>query len=107
MYPEDYSQSFSPILGKSPKFLFLGTMPGKESLRQKQYYAHPQNLFWKILFTLFNAEIVDSYSDKVKFLKIQILPNVHLIIRHHDTLLLNQEFFLIVVSKALILTRSN
>ena len=69
MFPEDYSQSFSPIIGKSPKFLFLGTMPGKTSLRQEQYYAHPQNLFWKIIFQLFNSEFMENYLEKIVFLK--------------------------------------
>ena len=68
MYPEDYSQSFPPILGRSPKLLFLGTMPGKESLRQEQYYAHPQNLIWKFLFQLFNSESKENYLDKIVFL---------------------------------------
>ena len=45
--------SFPPIADLQSKVLILGTMPGKESLRRNAYYAHPQNAFWKILFTLF------------------------------------------------------
>jgi hypoxanthine-DNA glycosylase len=30
-------------------------MPGKESLKQNQYYAHPQNAFWKIMGELVHA----------------------------------------------------
>ena len=64
----DYSQSLTPIIGKNPQYLILGTMPGKESLRHQQYYAHSSNTFWQILFHLFNTNIEDNYNDKVTFL---------------------------------------
>jgi hypoxanthine-DNA glycosylase len=44
--------SFAPIADAQSKLLILGTIPGKESLRLKAYYAHPQNAFWKIIFNL-------------------------------------------------------
>jgi len=69
MNSKDYSKSFSIIIGDKPKYLILGTMPGKVSLLQNQYYAHPQNSFWKILFQLFNSNFISDYSDKIKFLK--------------------------------------
>ena len=46
----DYSQSFLPIIGETPQYLILGTMPGKKSLQHQQYYAHTQNSFWQILY---------------------------------------------------------
>ncbi len=46
--------SFPPIADFKSRLLILGTIPGKESLRTNTYYAHPQNAFWKILFTLFD-----------------------------------------------------
>lgn len=33
--------------------LILGTMPGVQSLMKQEYYGHPQNAFWKIMFSLF------------------------------------------------------
>jgi len=50
----------------------LGTLPGEESLRRREYYAHPRNLFWPILYMLFEgqsaATLARSYREKLAFL---------------------------------------
>ncbi len=66
---QDFSQSFPPILGDHPKVLILGTLPSKESLRKQQYYGHPRNSFWKIIYTLFNGNFSIDYSERIKFAK--------------------------------------
>ena len=43
----------------------LGTLPGEESLRRGEYYAHPRNLFWPIIFALFGETPPPAYSDRV------------------------------------------
>ena len=42
-------ECFPPVIGEDPKVLILGTMPGRVSLQKNQYYAHPQNQFWRLL----------------------------------------------------------
>jgi G:T/U mismatch-specific DNA glycosylase len=44
-------------------------MPGIESLRRGQYYAHPRNAFWPIMGRLFGAGFDLPYPDRVKRLK--------------------------------------
>jgi double-stranded uracil-DNA glycosylase len=47
----------------------LGTLPGEESLRRQEYYAHPRNLFWPIVFALFGAPVPASYDERLRFLR--------------------------------------
>ena len=60
-------RSFPPIVDERARVLVLGTLPGEESLRRQEYYAHPRNLFWPILFALFDAAPAVDYAAKLAF----------------------------------------
>jgi TDG/mug DNA glycosylase family protein len=57
--------SFPPIAGKGSRVLILGTMPGKVSLRERQYYAHPHNAFWPIVGEIVGFDPSRPYDVRV------------------------------------------
>jgi double-stranded uracil-DNA glycosylase len=67
--PSTRIQSFRPIAAKDARILVLGSMPGAESLRLGQYYAHPQNQFWRIVEALFGIDCARPYAARVRALK--------------------------------------
>jgi len=66
--------SFEPIIGRDPRVLILGSMPGVISLQAVEYYANPRNAFWKIIAELFELDIDCSYELRVQ--QISELPIV-------------------------------
>jgi len=61
--------SFAPIEDATTKILILGSMPGKESLKAGQYYAHPRNAFWPIMGDLVGAKPILPYESRIQKLK--------------------------------------
>lgn len=61
--------SFAPIEDSTASVLILGSMPGKESLRAGQYYAHPRNAFWPIMGDLIGAKPTLPYESRTQLLK--------------------------------------
>jgi TDG/mug DNA glycosylase family protein len=62
-------EGFAPIIDHDAKVLILGTMPGAESLRKREYYANPRNQFWKIIYSIFNSVLETPYLKRVAFIK--------------------------------------
>ncbi|MDQ1096805.1 MULTISPECIES: DNA-deoxyinosine glycosylase [Chryseobacterium] len=64
----DRISSFAPIVDKDSEILILGSVPGVRSLEKQQYYAHPQNKFWRIMFQLLNEDFTEDYSQRIAIL---------------------------------------
>ena len=60
------ARGFEPKAGAAAKVLVLGTLPGEESLRRGEYYAHPRNVFWRIVESLFGIPASEPYADRVR-----------------------------------------
>jgi hypoxanthine-DNA glycosylase len=53
-------QGLPPLLGPRTRVVILGSFPSVRSLQLQQYYAHPQNQLWKLVF---NALSVPSPAE--------------------------------------------
>ena len=60
------SSSFAPASTPAAKVLVLGTLPGQESLRRGEYYAHPRNAFWRIIEKLFGISAQAPYEERIR-----------------------------------------
>jgi hypoxanthine-DNA glycosylase len=62
----------APIVDAHTRLLMLGSFPGAASLARQQYYAHPQNQFWRILQAIWPASphgiSVSSYEKRSEWL---------------------------------------
>ena len=70
-------KSFAPSIDNNSKILILGSMPGIKSLDEQQYYAHPQNRFWKVMGTICNEPKLPELDYEIK-LKILLNSNIAL-----------------------------
>lgn len=67
---------FPPSIDADCHTLILGSMPGVASLKQQQYYAHPQNRFWPLMARLLGeASVPSAYAGRL-----------HMLLRHHIAL---------------------
>ncbi|MCW8830889.1 MAG: DNA-deoxyinosine glycosylase [Gammaproteobacteria bacterium] len=57
---------FPPASLPDAELLIVGSMPGKLSLEYNQYYAHPRNLFWQIMYQVLGIELDKSYESRIK-----------------------------------------
>jgi double-stranded uracil-DNA glycosylase len=63
-----HDRCFPPLSRKDADTLILGSLPGRKSLEQRQYYAHPQNAFWKLMAAIFETAPLTNYEDRKRLL---------------------------------------
>ena len=73
----DNCKSFKPSIDNNSKILILGSMPGVKSLEEQQYYAHPQNRFWKVMSEICNEPEMPKFDYVIK-LKTLLKNNIAL-----------------------------
>ncbi|MBX3588635.1 MAG: DNA-deoxyinosine glycosylase [Ramlibacter sp.] len=65
-------QGLPPLISDATALLILGSFPGGVSLARREYYAHPQNQFWRILQAIWpgspGGAATDSYENRSKWL---------------------------------------
>ena len=60
---------FPPVTRADTRLLVLGSLPGRVSLARQQYYAHPQNQFWRLIGTVIGRELTAlDYFDRLEAL---------------------------------------
>jgi hypoxanthine-DNA glycosylase len=68
--PAASKASFQPEAAADARLLILGSLPGEVSLAKAQYYAHPQNQFWRLIGAVIGCDLVAlAYPDRLVALK--------------------------------------
>lgn len=49
---------FPPVVRADTRLLVLGSLPGAVSLARQRYYAHPQNLFWRLMSAVIGGDLL-------------------------------------------------
>ncbi|HEU4622883.1 MAG TPA: DNA-deoxyinosine glycosylase [Burkholderiaceae bacterium] len=59
----------APVIDATTRLVILGSFPGGASLAAAQYYAHPQNHFWRIVGTVLGEPLVSMpYTQRLECL---------------------------------------
>lgn len=62
-------RSFPPVTDEGVRLLILGSLPGELSLAHSQYYANPQNRFWRLMSAVIESDLAAlPYPDRLQAL---------------------------------------
>lgn len=62
-------RGFPPVIDGHCRTLILGSFPSERSLAKAQYYAHPQNQFWRLVGNVIDAALQNmAYDDRLEIL---------------------------------------
>jgi TDG/mug DNA glycosylase family protein len=60
---------FPPVTRPDTRLILLGSLPGAVSLARQRYYAHPQNLFWRLMSAVVARDLVPlAYEARLEAL---------------------------------------
>jgi len=60
---------FPPVADERTRLLLVGSLPGKASLAQGRYYAHPQNQFWRLVSGIVETDVASlAYEARLEAL---------------------------------------
>lgn len=69
MTGEPVGRCFGPVVDDRTRVLILGSLPGQRSLAAGQYYAHPQNQFWRLIGTVIDEDLTSiDYDARLRVL---------------------------------------
>lgn len=58
--------ALDPVIDATTKVLLMGSLPGRVSLEQRRYYAHPQNQFWRLVGGVVGTDLARlDYPDRL------------------------------------------
>ena len=58
--------SFPPVVDSAVRVLICGSLPGDRSLDARQYYAHPQNQFWRLMSAVVDRDLTAlAYPERL------------------------------------------
>jgi len=69
--PSARKRSFDPVADAATRVLILGSLPGDVSLSHAQYYAHPQNQFWRLIGAMLGVDMPADYDARLAALLAQ------------------------------------
>lgn len=67
---EEPSTGFGPVADPNAACLVLGSLPGRRSIDAGEYYAHPRNVFWRIMGELVGARPELPYESRLERLRV-------------------------------------